>query len=100
MPPYPLHCYRKSCGKLAAYKIAARWSDGVTGELKTYALTCAECLPEWFRLSRQKQAACRLTRGETLESPGIYRIERGQRDRHLERLIDVEKELLAGEAQH
>jgi hypothetical protein len=99
MPPYPLFCYRKGCGRPAVYKLAARWSDGVTSELKTYALTCSECLPESFRASRQKQAACRLTRGETLESPGIYRIERGQRDKQLERLTELEKELLASEGQ-
>ncbi|MBY0526525.1 MAG: hypothetical protein K2R98_24230 [Gemmataceae bacterium] len=95
MPPYPLHCYRKGCGQLAIYKIAARWSDGVTSELKTYALSCEACLPEWFRLSRQKQAACRLTTAETLEPPGIYRMERGQRDKKLERLSEREAELPA-----
>lgn len=93
MPPYPLMCYRKGCGKLAVYKIAARWSDGITRELKTYALSCADCLPEWFQLSRKKQAACRTVAGETLETSGIYKIARGQRDKKLERLIDLEKEL-------
>jgi hypothetical protein len=93
MPAYPLHCYKKGCAQLAVYKIAARWSNGITSELKTYALSCAGCLPEWYRLSRQKQAVCRTTPGETLEPPGIYRIERGQRDRKLERLTDLENQL-------
>ena len=35
MPPYPVLCYRPGCGKPAVYKIAARWSDGVTEELTT-----------------------------------------------------------------
>src|SRR6516165_1234233 len=96
MPPYPISCYTRGCGQLAVYKIAARWSDGVTGELKTYALSCAQCLPDWFRRSRAKQAACRLAPGETLESPGIYSLERGRRDVEIHRLLDLEKELLGG----
>ena len=74
---YPLLCYHPGCGRPARFKIAARWSDGVTEELKTYALSCAECLPEWFRLSRAKQAACRRAPGEILEPPGIYELRHG-----------------------
>jgi hypothetical protein len=96
MPPYPIYCYRHGCPRLAVYKIAARWSDGVTSELKTYALSCEECLGDWFRVSRQKQAACRLTVGETLEPPGVFLIQHGQRDRQLQRLPDLEAKL-AGE---
>lgn len=94
MPPYPLICYQKGCGQSAVYKIAARWSDGITSELKTYGLSCADCLPEWFQRSRKKQAACRTVAGETLERPGIYKIARGQRDKKLERLSDLENELI------
>lgn len=93
MPSYPIYCYTDQCGQLARYKIAARWSDGKTEELKTYALSCGDCLPQWFRRGRQKQAACRLTTGETLEAPGIYHLERGQRDRQLQRLHELEEEL-------
>lgn len=93
MPPYPLRCYRKGCGEVAVYKIAARWSDGLTAELKTYALSCPSCLPEQFRTSCEKQAACRLAPGETLERPGIYQLERLQRDQQLTRLRDLEEEL-------
>lgn len=93
MPPYPLHCYQKGCGRPAVYKIAARWSDGLTQELKTYGLTCAECLAEWFHRSCQRQAACRLTRGESLEPPGIYLIQRGQLDRQLSKLVELETRL-------
>jgi hypothetical protein len=93
MPPYAIHCYTQGCGKLAVYKIAARWSDGVTQELKTYALCCADCLPDWFRRSRQKQAACRLAPGETLDTPGIYSLERGRRDTQIERLRELEEQL-------
>ena len=93
MPAYPLVCYRRGCGKPAAYKIAARWSDGLTEELKTYALCCAECLPAQFRQSCRKQAACRLAPGETLERPGVYQLNRGRRDRELERLTTLEERL-------
>jgi hypothetical protein len=93
MPPYPIVCYTRGCGRLAQYKIAARWSDGVTGELKTYALNCPECLRESYRQSCRKQAVCRLAPGETLERPGIYHLARGTRDQRLSRLEDLEKEL-------
>jgi hypothetical protein len=93
MSSYPVLCYTHGCGRPAVFKIAARWSDGVTGELKTYFLCCSECLPECFRRSREKQAACRRAPGETLEPPGIYRLARGQRDQQLRRLTDLEAQL-------
>ena len=93
MPPYPIHCQRHGCGQPAVYKIAARWSDGVTEELKTYALSCPECLADCFQRSRKQQASCRLAAGETLESPGVYRLDPGKRDRSLERLRDLEETL-------
>jgi hypothetical protein len=93
MPSYPIRCYTPGCSELAIYKIAARWSDGVTQELKTYALTCSTCLSEAFRRSLAKRAACRLAPGETLESPGIYEMARGQRDSQLHRRDDLEQAL-------
>jgi hypothetical protein len=95
MPPYPLRCYTAGCGQLAVCKIAACWSDGITRELKTYALTCPACLAASFRRSRAKQAACRLAPGETLEAPGIYELARGRRDPQLPRRHDLEQQLLA-----
>jgi hypothetical protein len=95
MPSYPVRCYTRGCEKLAVYKIAARWSDGLTQELKTYALTCAACLAESFRRSCIKQAACRLAPGETLEAPGIYELAHGRRDPELVRRRDLEQQLLA-----
>ncbi len=88
MPSYSVCCY--GCGRPALYKIAACWSDGVTRELKTYGLSCAECLADWLARSRAKQAACRLTPGETLEPPGVYEMLRGQRDQQLKRRQDLE----------
>jgi len=96
MPPYPLHCYQPGCSQPAVYKIASRWSDGVTSELKTYALSCDRCVADWFRKSLQKQSSCRTVAGETLEPPGIFRISHGQRDRQLERLADLEVQIRAG----
>jgi hypothetical protein len=92
MPPYPVRCYRPGCSNLAVYKIAARWSDGLTHELKTYALTCADCLAGWLAPSRARQAACRLAPGETLDPPGVYELVRGQRDQDLRRRGDLEGE--------
>jgi hypothetical protein len=93
MPSYPVCCSRPGCGALAVYKIAARWSDGITQELKTYALTCAGCLAASFRDSCAKQAACRLAPNETLEAPGIYELARGRRDPQLVRREELEKQL-------
>lgn len=93
MPSYPIYCYTKDCKNLALYKIASRWSDGVVHELKTYALCCADCLPRWFQASCQKQTACRLTPGESLDRPGIYSLQKGQRDLKLARLPELEKQL-------
>ena len=94
MPPYQVYCSTRDCKHQAVYKIAARWSDGVAAELKTYGLCCEQCLPIWFRRGRDRQQACHLTPGETLEPPGIYELERGRRDQTLQRLTDLEARLL------
>lgn len=98
MPPYPVYCCRKGCGRPAVYKIAARWSDGITHELKTYSLSCAECLPELFHQSRQKNTACRRAPGETLEPPGIFSLARGRRDVEITRQTELERKLAKQEA--
>jgi hypothetical protein len=95
MPTYTVYCYQRGCPHVAEYKIAARWSDGVTSELKTYGLVCEACLPPWFRQSLAKQAACRRAPKEILEPPGIYRLQRGARDLQLDRLHELEEQLLA-----
>ena len=95
MPPYRVVCYEPGCSHEAAYKIAARWSDGLTGELKTYGLTCAEHLPVWFHKSLAKQQACRKAKNEILERPSIYRLARGASDVALARLEELERRLLA-----
>jgi hypothetical protein len=93
MPSYPIYCTTKGCKNLAAYKIAGRWSDGLQSELKTYCLCCADCLSDWFQKARAKQKACQPAPGEVLATPGIYHLERGQRDQRLQRLEELEKDL-------
>jgi hypothetical protein len=93
MPSYRIICTHPGCESAATYKIAARWSDGVTQELKTYALCCEEHLAEVFRQSRQKHAVCRRAKDEILDAPGIFRLKHGERDRRLQRLEDREKQL-------
>lgn len=93
---YPVLCQTSGCGAPAIYKVAATWSDGVTAELKTYALCCGSCLARWYVQSCQKQAGCRLAPGETLEKPGIYELAPGRRDRELRRRPDLEATLFEG----
>jgi hypothetical protein len=87
---YPVLCYATGCRERAAFKIAARWSDGITNELKTYSLACSQCVPALLDQARTKRAACRLAPGETLDEPGVYEIHRGERDRTLKRRTDLE----------
>ena len=90
MPPYPVLCYAPGCRHPAAFKIAARWSDGLTHELKTYSLACPSCLHSLLDVARKKHASCRLAPGETLEEPGVYELHRGERDKTLKRRPDLE----------
>jgi hypothetical protein len=90
LPPYPVICYANGCPREAVYKIAAGWSDGVTSELKTYFLACAECLPELYRAARVKKARCRLAAGESLGDPQVFEMTRGRRDRELVRRRELE----------
>lgn len=90
---YPILC--QACGCPAEYKVAARWSDGLTYELKTYGLVCAECLPGAFAAANAKPAAHGLAPEETLDLPGIYRLASPVRDHLLERQVDLETRLTA-----
>jgi hypothetical protein len=90
---YRVYCTVRGCPHQARYKIAARWSDGLTEELKTYGLACEACLPHVYRLSLDKQRQCRTAQGETLEPPGIFQLEPGRRDGQLQRLPELEEQL-------
>jgi hypothetical protein len=92
MPHYQVICYAPGCRNEAAFKVAARWSGGITHELKTYSLSCPACLPKLYASARAKRAACRLAPGETLEEPEIYELERGHRDRDLTHRADLERD--------
>ncbi len=90
MRSYPILCTCDGCRIPAEYKIAARWSDGITSELKTYALCCSQCLPQAYRRSCAKRDACRMAPAETLDRPGIHELKRGLRDSQLVRREDLE----------
>lgn len=90
MLPYPVICYAPGCGLPAEFKIAARWSDGQTQELKTYSLTCSSCLAEQYASAVARRGACRLAPGETLDVPAVFEMNRGERDRTLKRRPDLE----------
>jgi hypothetical protein len=90
LPPYPVLCYANDCSREAVYKIAARWSDGVTRELKTYSLACAECLRALFRDAQTRKDTCRLATGESLGEPEVFELTRGRRDRELVRRGELE----------
>jgi hypothetical protein len=90
LPPYPVLCYALGCTRGAEYKIAARWSDGVTRELKTYFLACPACLSELYRTAKVKKTACRLAAGESLGEPEVFEMTRGSRDRELVRRPELE----------
>lgn len=94
MPPYPVRCHVPACDAEAHFKIAARWSDGTTDELKTYSLACPACLPGLLASARAKQRACRLAPGEALDPPAVYELVRGTRDRQLVRRPDLEGDIL------
>ena len=69
MRSYPVDCV---CGLPAGWKVAGAWSDGLTRELKTYALCCRDCLPTAFAAATRKCANCRTAEGETIEGPYVY----------------------------
>jgi len=91
MPPYAVMCYATGCHREAKYKIAARWSDGVISELKTYFLSCPDCLAALYLSACVKQAACRLAAGESLGDPQVFEMVRGKRDRELVRRAEFER---------
>jgi hypothetical protein len=95
MPSYQVFCSTKACKNPAQYKIAAKWSDGVVSELKTYGLCCEKCLSKELQRGRDRQKACHLTSGETLEPPGIFLLQHGKRDQVLQRLPELEERVLA-----
>lgn len=91
---YPIVCTNRPCPNPAQFKIAARWTDGITEELKTYGLTCEQCLADVYRRSMEKQKSCHLAQGEVLSLPRIFHLRRGQRDGELQPLPELEEIIL------
>jgi len=69
MRTFPVEC---ACGLHARYKVAGAWSDGLTRELKTYALCCAACLTAAFATAVGKCGSCRTAEGELIEGPYVF----------------------------
>lgn len=76
MQPYVVTCTARGCQAPATHKVAARWSDGSTNELKTYALTCTACLSRELRSAKVRRANCRLAPGEILDEPQAIELNR------------------------
>jgi hypothetical protein len=83
IPPYPVLCTARGCSAPAAFKVAARWSDGLTHELKTYGLSCPGCLVQQLRSARSRRAACRLAPGESLDEPEVFELSLGRKGSEL-----------------
>lgn len=89
---YPVTCTTPACPGVARYKIAAVWSDGLKHELKTYFLSCPECLSAHYALARTKHAGCVLADGESLQAPAVYERPTGGDSGPLVRRADLEND--------
>jgi len=86
-----VHCSHEDCRQPAAYKIAARWSDGRVAELKTYGFACSDHVGLVFHDSEARWREYTAAPGETIEDIAIYLYEPGKRDRFLQRLWGLEQ---------
>lgn len=91
MSRFVVPCSHADCREPAAYKVAARWSDGRAAELKTYGFSCSDHLELVFRASEQRRLDYTPSPGEVIEEIAIYRYEPGKRDRQLQRLWGLEE---------
>ncbi len=87
---HEIPCSYPDCRAPAAYKIAARWSDGHLAELKTYGFACSDHIGSVFRESEQRRVDHVPSPGESIEELAIYKYEAGRRDRFLQRLWGLE----------
>lgn len=67
----------QSCCAPAVYKIASRWTDDHTSELKTYALSCAECVEKNMVDALRRRNECRTDPGERIDLPEVYQLTMG-----------------------
>ena len=84
-------CKEAGCPEPAIYKIAARWSDGVFNELKSYGFACADHLGSVFRAAEARRSIHHPIPGESLGEIQIFRWEPGKRDSQLVRLTGLEE---------
>jgi len=69
---YQVTCQR--CGLPALFKVASRWTDGHTHELKTYALVCQSCVDAALADARKRREACVTDHNETIDPPEIFEL--------------------------
>lgn len=81
-------CSAPGCGKAAAYKVAAPWSNGTSHELKNYGLACEDHRDSQLARARLHREGLHLAEGETLGAVGLYELVSGRRDLELKRLAD------------
>lgn len=67
---YQVFCQR--CGLPARLKVASRWTDGHTSELKTYALVCHACVEPALAEARTRREACHTDHNESIAPPEIF----------------------------
>ena len=91
MPANPVGCTTPGCTEVAAYKIAAPWSDGRFSELKTFGFACLDHLRPVFRESEERRQQYARSPGENVGELGIYKYDSGRRDRQLQRLTGLEE---------
>ncbi len=84
-------CSHPLCREPAAYKIAARWTDGRLAELKTYGFACSEHIGDVFGQAEKRRLDYKPAAAESIEELAIYRYEPGKRDRLLQRLWGLEE---------
>ena len=63
---YAIRCGAPGCGKPAAVKIAARWTNAESQEYKTYSICCETCRDRELESARIRRASCRMAPGEEI----------------------------------
>jgi hypothetical protein len=88
-----VRCSWPECPEPAIYKVAALWSDRRLSELKTYGFACVDHVEDVFRGAEARWLAYEPDPEERLREVGIYCLEPGRSDRHLERDRALEESL-------
>jgi hypothetical protein len=75
---------------LACYKIAARWSDGATDELKTYGFACEQCVRHVLGVARRRQSRVQLAPEEVTPLAEVYDLQTVRQNREAARRPEIE----------